>query len=309
MKRFLYRALLLAIVFALPAGAAHAYTFKRSLQKGDEGRAVRALQVRVAGWLSDKAAVFSIDGEFGPQTSEAIKAFESAYGLKVNGIAGKADFRVLKRLEDEDGSTAHFDWEEFEQNASSLCGAKANAYANTLKGGPVSPRRTRRYVKRLMWRLEAIRKKAGGKPIGINSGFRSVAYNDCIGGARASQHLYGTAADSRQVGVSNDRQRRLARRSQFHGIGCYSSQTHNHLDLRMDNGDLPSQQHVWWPDKDRRGRELDEAGIPCWGESSTSTKSLSAGEVLAGAVSTAPSQSELQGFVAEGEGLLPPGVD
>lgn len=69
-----------------------------------------------------------------------------------------------------------------------------------------------------MWRLEAVRKKGGRKSIGIISGFRSVAYNNCIAGARASQHLYGTAADNRMVGVKNRREREIAKRSQIHGI-------------------------------------------------------------------------------------------
>lgn len=309
MKRVLHRALVVSLLLVLPAGVAHAYEFERRLRKGDEGYDVRALQVRIAGWLQDRSEVFAIDGEFGPQTVRAVEAFKTAHRLRPNGVAGRKVLRILEKLQDEDGSTAHFDWEEFEQNSSSMCSAKANAYADTLKGGAVSPRRTKRYVRRLMWRLEALRKKAGGKAIAINSGFRSVAYNDCIGGARASQHMYGTAADARQVGLANKRQRRLARRSQIHGIGCYSSQTHNHLDLRMDNADLPTQQHVWWPDKDGRGRDLDESGRPCWGEASTSTASLTAGERLGGRVSLVPTRAELRAFAAEGEGVLAEGVD
>ena len=34
-----------------------------------------------------------------------------------------------------------------------------------------------------------------GKPITVNSGFRSKAVNDAVGGARASQHVLGEAAD------------------------------------------------------------------------------------------------------------------
>jgi uncharacterized protein YcbK (DUF882 family) len=312
MKRFFRRAAALALVSLVPSGAAHAYEFEGALRKGDSGRDVRALQVRIAGWYPDATVVFGLDARYGQQTATALKAFEEAFGLKPDGIAGRNVFRILNKLEDEDGSTAHFDWEEFEQNSSSTCSAKANAYANSLKGGPVSPARTRMYVRRLMWRLEAVRKKAGGKAIGINSGFRSVAYNDCIGGARASQHMYGTAADARQVNLTNRRQRWIAKRSQFHGIGCYSSQTHNHLDLRMDNRDLPSQQHVWWPDRDREGRDLDEAGIPCWGESSRKKRTAA---TVAGALrssvslSLVPSANELAEFSSHGENPLPPGVD
>lgn len=38
-------------------------------------------------------------------------------------------------------------------------------------------------------------RNAYGKPIIVNSGFRSQALNDAIGGARNSQHMLGQAAD------------------------------------------------------------------------------------------------------------------
>lgn len=41
-----------------------------------------------------------------------------------------------------------------------------------------------------------------GKPVNINSGFRTASYNKKVGGATYSQHLYGTAADIRISGVS-----------------------------------------------------------------------------------------------------------
>jgi uncharacterized protein YcbK (DUF882 family) len=279
------------------------------LRRGDKGKAVRALQVRMAGWFpGGRDETFHIDGSFGRQTAQAVKAFEARYGLKVNGVAKNGVFRILNRLQDGNGSTEHFNFSEFDQNSNSSCGAKANAYAGTFRGGLASPQRTRMYVKRLMWRLEAVRKKAGSSPIGINSGFRSVAYNDCIGGARASQHMYGTAADERQAQVSNRRQRYIAKRSQFHGIGCYSSQTHNHLDLRIENRDLSSQRSWWWPDKDSKGRDLDEAGIPCWGEVTASSSKVAA---VRAAVSTSPipTAAEVERFQEAGEGLLPEGVD
>jgi hypothetical protein len=118
-----------------------------------------------------------------------------------------------------------------------------------------------------MWRLEALRARGGGKPIGINSGFRSIPYNKCIGGASLSQHLYGNAADLRVVDANNRRTRDLARAGQFYGIGCYSGFTHNHLDLRLENQNLGAAQYWWWPKQDSRGRDLADDGLPCWGES------------------------------------------
>ncbi|MGH2730707.1 MAG: D-Ala-D-Ala carboxypeptidase family metallohydrolase, partial [Actinomycetota bacterium] len=73
----------------------------------------------------------------------------------------------------------------------------------------------------------------------IDSAFRSVHYNSCVGGASLSQHLYGLAADIRIAGISARRERLIAMRSQIHGIACYADEPHNHLDLRIENRALP----------------------------------------------------------------------
>jgi hypothetical protein len=254
---------------------------------------------------------FVLDGVYGDQTVVAVKAMQKRYGLPADGIAGPATMRLLSRLEDRNRSTAHFDYREFVQNYNPACSARANAYAGTFGGGMVSARRAKRNVRRLMWRLETVRRRGRGRPIGMNSAFRSVPYNDCIGGARASQHMYGTAADNRMARASNSRARRWARRSEFHGIGCYSSLTHNHFDVRMDNPDLPSSRFWWWPDRDSKGRELDAQGRPCWGERSrrraavaqqTTAHVLAAvrsGERRAG--SLIPSRREIEAFTGAGE--------
>lgn len=47
----------------------------------------------------------------------------------------------------------------------------------------------------LIGKLEALRERCGNKPLRIISGYRSVAWNRHVGGARKSQHLYNRAAD------------------------------------------------------------------------------------------------------------------
>lgn len=296
----LYRALAtaataLCIVGLLGAPAA-AYTFGRSMQAGDEGPDVKQLQIRLAGWLerADQRR-FRLTGVFDGKTTNAVTAFQAFYGLEVDGIAGPSVFEVLDALQDDDGSTAHFDWAEFKQNRNSRCSKKANRYAGTFKGGPVPRKRVKRNVKRLMWRLEALRAKLGDNPIGINSGFRSIAYNECIGGASKSQHLYGSAADMRVANTDNRKTRNKAKKSQVYGIGCYASFTHNHLDLRLHNEDLPEAQFWWWPDRDSHGRDLDEGGAPCWGEKDR--RSGDADESSATrAFSLVPRAAEVQAF-------------
>lgn len=48
--------------------------------------------------------------------------------------------------------------------------------------------------------LEFVRSKFG-KPVVINSGYRTPSYNKKIGGAKFSQHMYGRAADIVVKGV------------------------------------------------------------------------------------------------------------
>lgn len=306
------------LAVAVLAAPAAAYSFKRPLKLGDSGRDVRALQVRVAGFFPrGNHRHFRINGTFDMKTKNAVTAFQGFYGLAADGVAGELTFAMLQRLEDKDGSTAHFDWGEFTQNANSSCSAKANAYAGTFEGGMVAPSVVKKNVRRLMWRLEAIRAKAGGKSIGINSGFRSVAYNDCIGGARSSQHLYGTAADNRVAEIPNRRARNLAKISQVSGIGCYSSLSHNHFDIRLENRKLSSSAFWWWPDRDDAGRDLDESGIPCWGEQKqraavalSGTRTLNAVRAaLPGSGSYLPTLEELEAFEAAGEPIDLGGAD
>jgi len=55
---------------------------------------------------------------------------------------------------------------------------------------------------RLALFLEKVRSKLGGKPIMINSGFRSKQVNDSVGSKDTSQHRIGCAADIRVPGMS-----------------------------------------------------------------------------------------------------------
>jgi zinc D-Ala-D-Ala carboxypeptidase len=254
-------AFVIALGGAAPAGA-------MGLAPGETGKHVKRLQVQVAGWFpASRAKVhFALDGVYGAQTTSAVRAFQRHYGLRTDGIAGSSTYAVLRRLGDPDGSTKHFDYSEFTQNHNAACSAQANAYAGSFGGGRTPRRRVRRNVRRVMWRLEAVRAKGKSSPIGINSAFRSVAYNSCIGGAGLSQHMYGTAVDNRMARVPNRRARTIAKRSEFHGIGCYAALTHNHMDVRMDNSDVPGARAWWWPERDRRGRDLDANGRVCWGQ-------------------------------------------
>ena len=52
--------------------------------------------------------------------------------------------------------------------------------------------------------LEQVKELLGGKPIMVNSAFRSKAVNDAVGSKDTSQHRIGCAADIRVPGVIPD---------------------------------------------------------------------------------------------------------
>ena len=59
-------------------------------------------------------------------------------------------------------------------------------------------------LKRLAEFLEAVKTVLGGKPIMVNSAFRSKAVNDAVGSKDTSQHRTGCAADIRVPGMTPD---------------------------------------------------------------------------------------------------------
>ena len=59
-------------------------------------------------------------------------------------------------------------------------------------------------LKRLADFLEVVKTKLGGKPVMINSAFRSKAVNDAVGSKDSSHHRLGLAADFRVPGMSPD---------------------------------------------------------------------------------------------------------
>lgn len=55
---------------------------------------------------------------------------------------------------------------------------------------------------RLAYLLEKVKEAVGGKPVMINSGFRSKQVNDAVGSKDSSQHRIGCAADIRVPGMT-----------------------------------------------------------------------------------------------------------
>lgn len=226
-KKSRVAAMMLATAMLLPFVAvqdAHAYTWTRTLQQGSSGSDVKELQVRVAGYAADSASQTYVakDGVFGAGTKAAVVRFQRAHGLTADGIVGPATQSKLNALEDTgDGSTLHFEFSEFYSKDGS-----------GFSGGKVSSTTVKENVRQLMWKLEAVRQKAGNAAITINSGFRSINHNANVGGASNSQHMYGIAADIVISGKSVAGMQSIAKTSGFSGIIPYSSFLH--VDSRVE---------------------------------------------------------------------------
>ena len=61
--------------------------------------------------------------------------------------------------------------------------------------------------------LERVREVLGGKPVMVNSAYRSKAVNDAVGSSDRSQHRLGCAADIRVPGMTPDAVVRAVRAS------------------------------------------------------------------------------------------------
>ena len=67
-----------------------------SFQRGDDGEEVLAIQKRL---VELNYTVGTLDGEFGSATEKAVKAFQAAQGLEVDGVVGSATYRALMNKE------------------------------------------------------------------------------------------------------------------------------------------------------------------------------------------------------------------
>lgn len=138
-----------------------------------------------------------IDGVNGPNTRDAVTAFQRAEGLAVDGIAGAntqgklleavAAGRVYKPQETTSkppGKTGTF-WDEIRyftrEEFRCQCGGK---YCN---GFPAEPQEL------LLRQADTLRKTVG--PMRLSSGLRCKTHNAEVGGVSNSRHLSGKAMD------------------------------------------------------------------------------------------------------------------
>lgn len=98
-------------------------------------------------------------------------------------------------------------------------------------------------LNRLASFLEEVKAVLGGKPVMINSAFRSKAVNDAVGSKDTSQHRLGCAADLRIPGMTPDEVVQAIRAS---GIGydqlIREFDRWTHISIPNVAGDKPRQQ-------------------------------------------------------------------
>lgn len=106
---------------------------------------------------------------------------------------------------------------------------------NCNDGTPV-PEEFYANVQELMNNLEVLREELDGNSIRVNSGYRTPAYNDSVGGASNSQHKYGKAGDivvaNYSPGLVYATIERLINEGKMKQGGVGSYNTFTHYDIR-----------------------------------------------------------------------------
>jgi peptidoglycan hydrolase-like protein with peptidoglycan-binding domain len=62
-----------------------------TVQQGSQGEAVRAVQ----GQLASRGVAITVDGDFGPQTDAAVRAYQQRTGLSADGVVGPQTWSAL----------------------------------------------------------------------------------------------------------------------------------------------------------------------------------------------------------------------
>ena len=177
-----------------------------------------------------------VDGISGPGTEQAVRDFQKAEGLEVDGIPGKLTqaalldavakgrFKATDTTQPDSGGTGtdalwwkdikYFTREEFRCK----CGGK---YCN---GFPAEPQEG------MVRAVDNVREHFG-RAFTPNSGVRCPTHNANVGGASNSRHLYGKAVDFRVPGKTAAQV--LAYLATLPGLGyCYDIDgTSVHMDI------------------------------------------------------------------------------
>ena len=127
-----------------------------------------------------------------------VKELQSIFGLYADGIGGNDTIYLLAQL----NKITHFKLDEFRCRGCKELKLNIN----------------------LLLKLEELRKLTG--PLIINSGYRSISYNNYVGGIKDSEHIKGNAADIVALNMSPGKVYYIADKLFSGGVGKYNTFTH-----------------------------------------------------------------------------------
>lgn len=168
----------------------------------------------------------NIDGSFGKISQEATIAYQRAYDLRDDGKIGPATRYSMKNDVKKDNNSMIKEYSKAKDGKTKLsANFKVKEFACKDGSDKIL------ISTELVDVLQKIRTHFG-RPVNINSAYRTESYNKKVGGVSNSQHLYGTAADIVVSGVKASDVANYAETllPNGGGIGRYSNFTH--VDVR-----------------------------------------------------------------------------
>ena len=204
-----------------------------------------------------------VDEKFGKATEKAVKAFQKENALEVTGVADEATREIMKEViqeesdlrntsentleldlevnsEEELEHTSEWNVETNSESRFDYTKVKSNVRTYSLKKNGKENITDNFKVREFACKdgsntiliddkwvvlLQNIREHFG-KPVIINSAYRTEKHNENVGGAANSYHLYGKAADLQIKGVSPQEIALYTESLGVKGIGLYGTSVH-----------------------------------------------------------------------------------
>lgn len=172
-----------------------------------------------------------VDKKYGDNTTNSVKSFQQTHGLPVTGIADEATRTAMKAaIQGDTGYTtvvSNVRTYSLNKNGNEKITNNFAIREFACKDGS----NTILIDDKLATLLQDIRDHFG-KPVIINSAYRTEKHNQEVGGTANSYHLYGKAADIQIKGVSPREIAQYAESLGVKGIGLYG--TFVHVDTRTN---------------------------------------------------------------------------